>query len=238
MPAPATTGPAPRANRGVLGIPLSGRGAHLKPPISPSYKPSSDNCQDRGLLDPGFTGKCVTAEAATGTVTGVVEEETAALPAGPGAASTSVQERDLVWHREGGRWALAEVHTFWNANGRATLLWSDDIRRDHDTELVFVTMTDETGFGSELDLVGGTGQVSLYRYLGVGFAVVPTAGRLVTYVPGSTEQEPADDGYYDQTLIGYSDGSWRVFSEQYVPGAAALAQHHGAFWDPEARPAW
>jgi hypothetical protein len=38
-------------------------------------------------------------------------------------------------------------------------------------------------------------------------------------------------------LIGYSGGSWRVFSEQYVPTAAALGQHKGAFWDSRAVPA-
>ena len=161
---------------------------------------------------------------------GVVEQETA-------TAGQLVQERDLVWHRRGSRWSLAEVHTFWDTNGEPTQLWADDINRDHDPKLVFVTMTDQAGFGNELDVVEGTGQVTLYRYLGIGFAVIPASGRLLTYVLGSTEAAPADDGYYDQTLIGRSGGSWRVFSEQYVPAAAALAQHHGVFWDAEARPA-
>ena len=48
----------------------------------------------------------------------------------------------------------------------------------------------------------------------------------MTYVPGWTE-ENGPFSAYDQVLIGYSAGSWRVFSEQYVPIAAALAQHKG-----------
>jgi hypothetical protein len=43
------------------------------------------------------------------------------------------------------------------------------------------------------------------------------------------EARPARD-YFDQTLISWLDGSWRVVSQQYVPYAAALAQHRGEFW--------
>lgn len=232
----AASGPAstvPRANRGVVGLALSGIGAHLKPPTSPSYKPYSANCHN--LLDPGFSGKCVVALGASGTVAAVVEEETAAL--GPGARHAPVQERDLVWHRQGRRWSLAEVHTFQISDGRPTLAWADDVERDGDPKLVFVTSSGRPGFGSELDLVEGTGEVTLFRFLGTGFGVVPPAGGLVTYVLGATESKPAGQGYYDQVLIGYSGGSWRVFSEQYVPGPAALAQHRGVFWDPRATPA-
>jgi hypothetical protein len=68
------------------------------------------------------------------------------------------------------------------------------------------------------------------------FVVAPEPGELVAYVPGRTERRPVA-GAYDQTLIGYSSGSWRVVSQQYVPDAAALAQHHGPFADRDALPA-
>ena len=127
------------------------------------------------------------------------------------------------------------MHVFQNA-GLPSLVWADDIERDHDPKLVFVTPSGRAGFGTELDLVEGTGDVVLYRFLGQGFANVPGAGGLVTYVPGWTEQRgPANA--YDQTLIGYSSGSWRVFSEQFVPDSSALRQHRGAFWDSQAVPA-
>jgi hypothetical protein len=253
----AEAAPQPEANPSVIGLALSGVGASLQPPTSPTDKPYSPNCHP--LVDPGFSGKCVVAVAPTGTVAGVVEQETAALEAKPaegsgrepaskkggtgkeggtsreGGTSKSgarVQERDLVWRREGNSWALDLVYVF-QSSGPASFVWADDLERDHDPKLVFVTPSDRAGFGTELDLVEGTGAVTLYRFLGQGFANVPAAGGLVTYVPGWTEQHGPEDAY-DQTLIGYSNGSWRVFSEQYVSDAAALRQHRAAFWDSQA----
>jgi hypothetical protein len=228
----------PKANPGVVGLALSGVGASLQPPTSPTDKPFSGNCHT--LIDPGFTGKCVIAVAPSGTVAGVVEEETAVRGPGPAGRSAKysgpgVQERDLVWRRQGGSWVLSLLHVFRNP-GLPSLVWEDDIERDHDPKLVFVTPSNRSGFGAELDLVEGSGAVVLYRFLGQGFADVPAAGGLVTYVPGWTEQNGPENAY-DQTFIRYSSGAWRVFSEQYVPDAAAQRQHRGAFWDGRAVPA-
>ena len=241
-----------QANPSVIGLALSGTGTGFAPPASPTDKPYSPDCH--ALIDPGFTGKCVVTVAPTGTIAGVVEKETSAggpvegpgqptkgapgharSPAAAKKSAPGVQERDLVWRHQGSSWALVLVHVFQNA-GLPSLVWADDIERDHDPKLVFVTPSGRAGFGTELDLVEGTGDVVLYRFLGQGFANVPGAGGLVTYVPGWTEQRgPANA--YDQTLIGYSSGSWRVFSEQYVPDSSALRQHRGAFWDSQAVPA-
>ena len=223
---PATasaTPPPPAPNASVVGITLSGTGAHLVPPTSPTNKPYSADCHK--LFDAAFTGKCVVASSAAGTVAGVVEVERGAFGG---------QERDLVWRRRGDEWYLALVHVFDNP-GLPTLLWRYDLRPER-PELVFVMPTALPGFGNELDVVEGSGQVSLYRFLGEGFAAVPRRGDLVTYVPGATEARPADD-YFDQTLIGWLQGSWRVLSQQYVPYSAAMAQHKGAFWALGAVPA-
>ena len=240
----------PQANPSVIGLGLSGTGTSFVAPASPTDKPYSPDCHV--LMDPGFKGKCVVTVAPTGTIAGVVETKASRPIEGRGrpgkgmlgrarakAATTrsapGAQERDLVWRREGATWGLVLVHVFENL-GLPSLVWADDIERDHDPKLVFVTPSARTGFGSELDLVEGTGDVVLYRFLGQGFANVPPAGGLVTYVPGWTEQHGAANAY-DQTLIGYSSGSWRVFSEQYVPDSSALRQHRGAFWDSLAVPA-
>jgi len=248
-PRPSTTGAGLRgtgANPGVIGLGLSGIGSSLQPPTSPTYKPYSSNCHL--LVDPGFSGKCVVVDAPSGTVAGVVEVEAMAPSRGTGGHGQArgtvrsrpnssleepgFEERDLVWHRVGPRWELAQVHVFENP-GRPSLVWGDDVERDHDPKLVFVMPSPQAGFGTELDLVEGSGDVTLYRFLGQGFANVPDVGGLVTYVPGWAEQRgPSDE--YDQTLIGYLEGSWRVLSEQYVPDKAALAQHREAFWDSEA----
>ena len=237
---PATGAVAgPGSGPSVVGLVLSGRGASLYPPLSPTDKAYSADCQS--LVDPGFTGKCAVASGTQGTVAGVVEQETAALEgSGPrtGPASTKVQgvqERDLVWRRQGRSWALALRRVF-NTAAAPTRLWSGDVEAAGRPDLVFVTPSGEDGFGNELDVVGPKGHVSLYRFLGEGFVVAPRPGELVAYVPGWTEQRPVE-GAYDQTLIGYSAGSWRVVSQQYIPDAAALAQHAGPFRDAAAVPA-
>lgn len=220
MPASTATAPPPAPSTGVIGLRLSGLDSHLVPPLAPTDKPYSTDCHE--LVDRSFIGKCVTATSSAGSVAGVVE-------VGPGALGH--QERDLVWHRQGSHWSLALVHVFENP-GLPTLLWRVDLRSGR-PELVFVMPTDISGFGTELDVVEGNGQVSLYRFLGQGFANVPMPGDLVTYVPGATEAKPADD-YFDQLLIRYTDGAWRVISQQYVPYQDGLEQHKGAFSAPGA----
>jgi hypothetical protein len=222
----------------VVGLVLSGRGATLSLPLRPTDKAYGADCH--ALIDPGFSGKCAVIGGAPGTLAGVVEEETAALEgrpgAGPGPAKTpAVQERDLVWRRHGHNWALALRRVFTNT-GVATQLWTADVQAPGAPGLVFVTPSAGRGFGHELDIVGRAGKVNLYRFLGEGFVVAPRPGELVAYVPGWTEQRPVE-GAYDQTLIGYASGSWRVVSQQYVPDAAAQAQHHGAFRGATATPA-
>jgi hypothetical protein len=222
----------------VLGLVLSGRGASLSRPLSPTNKAYGPDCHL--LIDPGFSGKCAVATGPKGTVAGVVEEETAALegPAKARPATTrapGAQERDLVWRRHGRSWTLALRRVFTDTLA-PTRLWAGDVPGAGSPGLVFVTPSNATGFGNELDIVGGAGTVNLYRFLGEGFVVVPRPGELVTYVPGWTEQRPVEWAY-DQTLIAYTSGSWRVVSQQYVPDPAALAQHHGVFRDATAVPA-
>ncbi len=214
----------PGADPEVVGISLSGDGTDLLAPSRPLYKPYRRSCHS--LADPGFgLMKCVVASAPDGTVAGVVEEGTGA--AGPRP------ERDLVWRRKGRQWELVLAHNFQSA-GMPTKLFADDLERDGDTKLVFITTTAKPGFGRDLDVVEGTGRVVLWRYLGQGFVVVPPPGGLVTYMAGSTlGPSPVPPNSYDQLLIGYSDGAWRVLSQQYVPVRAALAQHQGIFFDPD-----
>ena len=222
----------------VVGLVLSGRNASLSRPTRPTNKAYVSDCHR--LVAPGFSGKCAMATSPQGTVAGIVEEETAALEgqakAGPARAhAPGVQERDLVWRRHGRSWALVLRRVFMNTGG-ATRLWTAGIPGASSPGLVFVTPSALDGFGNELDVVGGAGTVKLYRFLGEGFVVATRPDELVAYVPGWTEQRPVE-GAYDQTLIAYTSGSWRVVSQQYVPDAAALAQHHGAFGDVAAVPA-
>ncbi|MGH9105239.1 MAG: hypothetical protein ACRDZX_05265 [Acidimicrobiales bacterium] len=211
----------PPAGAGLVGRALSGLGSSFAPPRGPTLRPYTPDCHH--LIDPAFRGKCVVASGRTGTVAGVVEQERGAF---------GTQERDLVWHRQGRHWALAQVHVFENP-GRLTSVWSDDVGRDGDRELVFAMPAGRPGFASELDLVEGTGEVAVYRFLGGGFAIVPVADRLVTYVPGWVGRRRAG-AYYQEILIGFARGRWRILSIQRVPYADALARHRGAFYDSAA----
>jgi hypothetical protein len=236
--APTTSaGPPPLTNTAIVGVAESAAGSAFKPPLSPTSYRYSSNCHS-DLIDPGFSGQCVVVEAPTGTVAGIVEQETAAEGSGTtttaGANSSGVQERDLVYHRKGAYWDLAQVHTFDNP-GPASLVWAADIENDGDPKLVFVRRN-TSRYAEGLDLVEGTGDVVLHRPLENGFVVAAPNGGLVTYVPVLTD-EGGSAPYYEQTLIGYSTGSWRVLLDQYVPYAATMAQHRGVFWGPGAKPA-
>ncbi len=203
-------------NPGELGIALSGIGTAMRPPTSPTTVPFTTNCHK--LIDGGFTGVCVTARGRGAEVAGIVEVERGALAS---------QERDLVWRRRGDRWSLALVHTF-RPPGYPTRLWAVRLRRASPPDLVFVTPVDRPDFGRDLNVVDTAGRVSLYRYLGEGFALVPPGGGLLTYTPAATQAAPADD-YFDQVLVGWYSGHWRVLADQYVPYRAALAQHKALF---------
>ncbi len=201
---------------GDLGIALSGIGTAMRPPTSPTRVPYTSNCHK--LIDGGFTGVCVTAQGPGGEVAGIVESERGAL---------ATQERDLVWRRTGDKWSLALVHTF-QPSGYLTRLWAVRLRRASPPYLVFVTPVDRPGFGRNLNVVDTAGHVSLYRYLGEGFALVPPGGGLLTYTPAATQAAPAGN-YFDQVLVGWYGGHWRVLADQYVPYRAALAQHKALF---------
>ncbi len=181
--------------------------------------------------------------APTGTIAGVVEKETSAggpvegpdnQPKGhPGTLGRRPAAKKIRSRCPGARLSLAPPGVDLGSGARARVPKRRPalvgVGRRHRTGPRPQARFRNTGqaapaFGTELDLVEGTGDVVLYRFLGQGFANVPGAGGLVTYVPGWTEQRgPANA--YDQTLIGYSSGSWRVFSEQYVPDSSALRQH-------------
>lgn len=223
-PAPAhMTGDAaapPPPNPGVIGrITLSGYGSKLAPPTAPTRRPLYQDCHQ--LIDPAFAGSCITVRGKQGWVAGVVEVE-------HGAAGS--QERELVWHRQGRQWSLALVRVLIEPPNPGQL-WSVPARPGTDPYLAFVSAVARPGFGADLSLVSSTGRVELYRFLGQGFVQVPSFGGLLTYVPGFTEALPAD-AYFDQALIGYVDGAWRVISQQYVPYGAAMAQHHGILTGP------
>ncbi len=210
----------PPPNASIVGrITLSGYGSKLQHPTAPTHRPLYTDCHQ--LLDPAFQGSCIIVRGAKGWVAGVVEVE-------HGASSS--QERELVWHRQGEQWTLTLVRVLIGASNPGRL-WSVAARPGADPYLAFVSPVARSGFGADLSLVSTTGVVQLYRFLGQGFVQVPPFGGLLTYVPGFTEAMPASS-YFDQALIGYVDGAWRVVSQQYVPYAAAMAQHHGILTGP------
>jgi hypothetical protein len=219
LSAGASPGPQPPpAVKSVVGITdLSGAGSSFVPPNRPSARPYTSDCHR--LIDPAFAGRCVEASGPAGTVAAVLEEERGAFVS---------QERDLVWRERGDEWQLALVHVRDNPRLPARA-WRSDLVPALGGELVIVLPSRKPGFADELDLVNGSGQVSIVRFLDGGFALAPGEDRLVTYTPAGA--------WWYQLLFGRTGGHWEVFSQQFVPGWAALAQHKGAFSAPGAVPA-
>lgn len=220
----ATSMPGPRTAQppGVVGMVLSGAGNSFTAPLSPTVKPFSSDC--RTLLDPGYYGQCITVVAASGTIAAVVEvRKPTSQTSGPAPAP----ERDLVYHKQGSSWDLVLRRTYSTNTGIGTMLYESDVQRDGDPKAVFVRAAPNPRYGNELDLVEGTGKVTLYRQLHGGFALVPPGGGLRTFVP-------ARAGGYHEALIKFERGAWRIVSLAHVTGSQARAESDGPFNDPEA----
>jgi hypothetical protein len=97
--------------------------------------------------------------------------------------------------------------------------------RDGDPKAVFVTPAPNGEFGNELDVVDTSGSVTLVRQLHGGFADVASGGGLQTYVP-----DPA--GGYDEAVIDYRNGAWRIVSVTTVSQSQAQAENAEPFYDP------
>ena len=91
---------------------------------------------------------------------------------------------------------------------------------------MFVTAAANPQFANELDVVETTGRVIMYRQLHGGFATVATAGGLQTFVP-----DP--NAGYDEAVIKYIGGAWRIISIRHVSQAQAQAESSQPFTDPE-----
>jgi hypothetical protein len=188
--------------------------------------PYSPTCAS--VVDAGFVAlSCIVVHGRGGTTAGVVEvDEQSDVH---GVAPKGAQERDLVWHKVGGNWSLA-LRRLYQVGGRGLYshLYQAPLGGGRRQYLVFLTPAGRAGYGHEMDVVDSSGQVALYRFLGQGFVVVVPGGGVVTYVPGSQEQDgPA--GAFDQSLIRTVGRRWALVSQQYVPDRDALAQHHGVF---------
>jgi hypothetical protein len=220
--APTTASTAPPTTT-LIGLALNGTGNTFTPPAAPTTVGYNSDCQT--LIDPGFYGQCVIVTAPSGTVAGIVEQQQRTYQAGqpivPG------QERDLVYREVNNDWSLVLRRTP-TASGEATSqVYGSDILRDGDPKLVFVEPAPNSSYADELDVVEGSGAVTLYRQLNGGFATVPTGGGLQTYVP-----DPVNG--YDEATIGYSNGAWRITATSVVSQSQAQALENGAFYDPQA----
>jgi hypothetical protein len=218
-----TSAPAPTTppTTTVVGLVLNGNGTTLTPPSAPTVKAYNTNCDT--LVDPGFYGQCLTVTSPSGTLAAIVEHQSETYQ--QGQPIVAGQERDLVYRLVDNQYSLI-LRRIPAANGEAeTRLFSSDIMRDGDPKAVFVTPAPNSDFGNELDVVDTTGSVTLVRQLHGGFADVATAGGLQTYVP-----DPA--GGYNEAVIDYRNGSWRIISVTTVSQSQAQAENAEPFYDP------
>jgi hypothetical protein len=207
----------------LIGLVLSGSGNTFTAPSEPTTKPIGANC--RSLFDPGFYGNCVTVVAPSGTIAALVEQQQQNYQSGQ--PITTGQERDLVYREVDHAWSLVLRRTPVAAGESMCELYESDIMRDADPKAVFVEPAANSQYANELDVVEGSGIVTLYRQLHGGFAAVPAAGGLDTYTP-----DPVDG--YDEADIAYSGGAWKITGLSHVSDSQAQSLSAQAFFDPHA----
>jgi hypothetical protein len=222
-PAPPTSPPAPTTppTTTVVGLVLTGAGTTFTAPSAPTVVAYNSNCNT--LIDPGFYGSCLTVTSASGTLAAIVEQQKETYQ--QGQPIVTGQERDLVYRLVGNQYSLI-LRRIPVASGEAeTRLFASDIMRDGDSKAIFVTPAPNGEFGNELDVVDTSGSVTLVRQLHGGFADVASGGGLQTYVP-----DPA--GGYDEAVIDYRNGAWRIVSVTTVSQSQAQAENAEPFYDP------
>lgn len=220
--APGTTAPGTTAPHNVVGLVVSGAGNTLTAPASPTVVAYNPNCH--ALVDPGFSGSCLTITAPSGTIAAIVEQQRSTYQAGQPTPPS--QERDLVYHRQGNNYALT-MRRAPVTNQSESRLYESDVNRDGDVKAVFVSPATNPQYANELDVVEGTGAVTLYRQLHGGFATIASGGGLEAFVPDASQG-------YDQTVIRYTSGAWRIVSDQHVSDAQGQAENpYGGFNDPK-----
>ncbi len=217
----ASTAPGTTAPHNVVGLVVTGAGNTFAPPASPTVVAYNPNCH--ALVDAGFNGTCLTITAPSGTIAAIVEQQQHTYQAGQPTPPS--EERDLVYHRGGNNWVLS-LRRAPVTNQSESRLYESDVNRDGDAKAVFISPAANTQYADELDVVEGTGAVSLYRQLHGGFATIASGGGLETFVPDARQG-------YDQTVIRYTSGAWRILSDQHVSDAQGQAETpSGGFNDP------
>jgi hypothetical protein len=185
----------------------------------------SSDCQ--ALIDTGFAGTCAVVKTPTGTIAAVVEHRSRHFRAG--AAITTGQERDLVYRQVGQSWTLVLRRIPEAAGQGISQLYISDVMRNRNSVAVFVEPSVASHYGDEIDLVAGTGKVTLYRQLDDGFAVVSSTGGLTTYIP-------VPSGGYGSTALRYvaALGGWKVGALSHITDDQAKNLASQAFVDPSA----
>jgi hypothetical protein len=185
----------------------------------------SADCQT--LIDTGFAGTCAVVKTPTGTIAAVVEHRSRHYRAG--APITVGQERDRVYRQVGQTWTLVLRRIPEAAGQGISQLYISDVMRNHNSVAVFVEPSVASRYGDEIDLVAGTGKVTLYRQLDDGFAVVRPTGGLTTYIP-----DPA--GGYGATTLQDAPalGGWKVEALSHITDSQAKDLASQAFVDPSA----
>jgi hypothetical protein len=172
-------------------------------------------------------GSCAVTKTLTGTIAAIVEYRIEHYL--PGAPIRPGEERDVVYRQVGDDWTLV-LRRIPPAEGQGiSELYESDVMRDHNPVDVFVEPAVGSSYGDSIDVVAGTGRVTLHRQLDRGFAVVASAGGLTTYIPVPAGGYEATSLHYVPTLGGWKvEGLFHLTSSQ----AEALATH--AFVDPAA----
>lgn len=181
---------------------VTGAGAALTRPGSPTEKPAPAAADCRQLLDQGYDlGSCEVVHDARSRATAYAMTEI-----GGGT------ERALVWAADPSGVHLALRATNEGGGGYARVSVTEaDIVGDGDQKALFTySSSPNQGQATSVDVVdAASATVVIHRDLGSGGSFTTGGGMLLTYTP----EGPA----FRRDTIGYDDGAWRVVGSATVP---------------------
>lgn len=210
--APQSAAPSTTTTRAVL----TGDGAFMTAPASPTTKPYDPSPQCQTLIDPGFTGLCTQATTPSGTIAVVSEQQ----GHGPPDTQNGGETRELLYHRDGDTFTLALRYSGQVSQDSGLLDSSTlvDVAADGDHKAVFVLRdpSDDTGATTAtvraVDVAEATGKVVLHLSLDHGVARQATGGGVEAW----TRRTGTAPLQYRHFVVRYHEGAWRTEVDETV----------------------
>ncbi|MDQ6617301.1 MAG: hypothetical protein M3083_21785 [Actinomycetota bacterium] len=177
---------------------MTGAGALMTPPVSPTIKAEDPGVKCSTLIDPGFQGPCGALASPKGLAIWIAEN----TPLG----SSTPQWRAFLYRPAGQfQWSLSlrAAGNFDFVNARQVALAGDGAQK-----IVFGFHLNDPAATLDIEVVEADGVVALHDSVPHGEALLNPAGGFDTWQNGS--------GSALHQLIQYRDNAWRVVESNQV----------------------